>query len=462
MIFSDMKKFVDREEEIKVIKERLKSKNFELIIIFGRRRVGKTRLVLECVKGSDYIYYLATERNNISKFKSQIEKSIPVIKHAKEDWEAIFNFLKDKTIIIDEFPNILREDRTALAEFQRIVDTSLINTKTKLILLGSSIFMMKSKILSYKSPLYGRSTSILELKPLKFNQIGKFFRNADIEELIKIYGFAGGVPFYLQKINKLPFFSWLEEEIKKVDSFLRYETDILLRMEFEDYYTYREILEAIASGKTKLNEIREYVKVKGEITKYLKNLIRVGFVKREVPITKKMKSKKGRYYVKDNFLKFWFRFIYPNISSIEERIFDINLIKESYNQYLGFIFEEICKEFLVEMIRKKKIPYFNKIGKEWGSIREKKQAFEIDIVALNEKTKEILFAECKWQSKVNALKIAKELAEKAEQVQWHNKERKESFAIFAKSFSKRIEELEGRKVYCFDLRDLKKITKKKF
>ena len=457
MIFPDMKRFVDREEEIKAIKAKLKSKNFELIIIFGRRRVGKTRLVLECVKGRDYIYYLATERNNILKFKSEVEKSVPEIKHAKEDWEAIFNFLKDKTIIIDEFPNILREDRAALSEFQKIVDTMLTPTRTKLILLGSSISMMKSKILSYKSPLYGRSTSILELKPLKFAQIRKFFENADIEELVKIYGFAGGVPFYLQRIDKLPFFSWLEEEIEKPDSFLRYEVDILLRMEFEDYYTYKEILEAIALGKTKLNEIREYVKVKGEITKYLKNLIRVGFVKREAPITKKRRSKKGRYYINDNFLRFWFRFIYPNLSSIEERIFDINLIKKDYPQYLGAVFEEICKEFLVEMIRRKKMPYFNKIGKEWGSIPEKKEAFEIDIVALNEKTKEILFSECKWKDRVNALKIAKELADKTEYVQWHNERRKEKFAIFAKSFSRKIEEYEGRKVYCFDLKDLKKV-----
>ena len=457
MIFPDMKRFVDREEEIKAIKAKLKSKNFELIIIFGRRRVGKTRLVLECVKGRYYIYYLATEKNNISKFKSEVEKSIPIIKHAKEDWEAIFNFLKDKTIIIDEFPNILREDRAALSEFQKIVDTILTPTRTKLILLGSSISMMKSKILSYKSPLYGRSTSILELKPLKFAQIRKFFENAEIEELVKIYGFAGGVPFYLQRIDKLPFFSWLKEEIEKPDSFLRYEVDILLRMEFEDYYTYKEILEAIALGKTKLNEIREYVKVKGEITKYLKNLIRVGFVKREAPITKKRRSKKGRYYINDNFLRFWFRFIYPNLSSIEERIFDINLIKSDYPRYLGAVFEEICKEFLVEMIRRKKMPYFNKIGKEWGSIPEKKEAFEIDIVALNERTKEILFSECKWKDKVNALKIAKELADKTEYVQWHNERRKEKFAIFAKSFSRKIEEYEGRKVYCFDLRDLERV-----
>ena len=124
---------------------------------------------------------------------------------------------------------------------------------------------------------------------------------------------------------------------------------------------------------------------------------------------------------------------------------------------MGGVFEEICKEFLVEMIRRKKMPYFNKIGKEWESIPEKKEAFEIDIVALNEKTKEILFAECKWKDRVNTLKIAKELADKTEYVQWHNERRKEKFAIFAKSFSRKIEEYEGRKVYCFDLRDLKKV-----
>ena len=461
MISNNMKKFVNREEELKSIKEKLESNNFELIIIFGRRRVGKTRLILESVKGKKYIYYFAVEKNNISKFKADVEKYNENIKYAKEDWEALFNFLKNHIIIIDEFPNLLIEDKTILSEFQKIVDTLLINTKTKLILLGSSISMMKSKILCYKSPLYGRSTSIIELKPLKFFQIKDFFNKISIEELIRIYGFSGGIPYYLQKINKLPFFSWLEQELKKVDTFLKHEIDILLRMEFEEPYTYKEILEAIALGKTKLNEIKQHIRIKGEITKYLANLIRVGFIERVVPITKKIKSKTGRYYIKDNFLKFWFRFIYPNLSQIEQGVFNIEEIKKDYNQYLGFVFEQVCKEFLIELMKKDQIQSFNKIGKEWGNIPEKKQTYEIDIVALNEQTKEILFCECKWQSKVNAKKICKDLAEKAQHMQWHNEQRKESFAIFAKSFSKKITELQGKKVYCFDLKALEKIIKQK-
>ena len=452
----DMKKFVDRKEELNAIKKKLADRGFDLIILFGRRRVGKTALILESVKNKEYIYFLAAERNNTSKFKRECLKHVEEIKYVEEDWEAIFSFLKNRIVIIDEFPNLLIEDRGILSEFQRIVDTMLSTTNTKLVLLGSSVSMMKSEILAHKSPLYGRITSMLELKPLRFFQIKDFFRNAGVEELIRIYGFADGIPYYLRKIDKLPFFSWLENEIKKPDTFLKHEIDIILRTEFDEPFTYKEILEAIALGKTKLNEIKNHVGIKGEITKYLKHLIKTDFVERRVPVTESMKSKKGRYYLKDNFLRFWFRFIYPNLSPIEEGNFRIDFIKSQYNKYLGEVFEKVCYQYLLELIGKLKIPYFNKIGKQWGHVPERKHTYEIDIVALNERTKEILFAECKWRSRVNAEKICGELVEKAEHVEWHRGRRKEILAVFAKSFSKRIDEFEGRKVFCFDLRDLER------
>ncbi len=175
-------------------------------------------------------------------------------------------------------------------------------------------------------------------------------------------------------------------------------------------------------------------------------------MKRKIPVTESFKNKKGLYFFSDNLFEFWFRFVYPNIEKIErgdsEKVLEDD-IKPYLNQFIGNKFEDVCEEILWET----KIFDFTKIGKWWHRDRE------IDVVALNERTKEILFAECKWKSRVNAEKVCRELVEKAEHVQWHNDKRKEYFAVFARSFSKRIGEFEDRKVFCFDLRNLEKILK---
>jgi len=208
-------------------------------------------------------------------------------------------------------------------------------------------------------------------------------------------------------------------------------------------------LEAIAFGKTTVNEIKDYIKAKRtDISPYLKNLIEVKVIKRVVPVTKRKKSRFGRYFLPDNFLKFWFRYIYPNLGSIEEGIFDIGIIKQDYNTYLDEVFEEVCKQFLVK--NRGRVFPFSKIDKWWHKDKE------IDIVALNEQSKEIVFCECKWKENVNSERILEELKEKSMHVDWYKNERKEYYAIFAKSFERKIKE---KNVFLFDLNDIEKCLK---
>lgn len=434
--------FKNRVNELSEVGETISSKKFELLIIYGRRRIGKTELILKATENVKRIYYLAVGEKNLERFYALCLQQFPEISKLKIDWETLFEFLKDnvEAVIIDEFQNLIHENKSILNIFQAIVDIKLKNSKLKLILLGSSISMITSKVLDYKSPLYGRRTGSLELKGVSFFDLIKFFPKFSIKELIEIYAFADGIPFYLVKIDK-KFSSWLQEEIKKSKSFLRDEVDFLMRYEFKDASTYKLILEAIAQGKTKLNEIKDFIKIKRtDISPYLRNLLEVKMIKRAVPITERSKSRFGRYYISDNFIKFWFRYIYPNLSSIEEGIFELNAIKSDYNSYLGQIFEEVSKQFLIKKGRS--IFNFTKIGRWWHKDKE------IDIMALNEETKEILFVECKWQERVNPSKILQELKEKAEFVDWNKNKRKECYAIFAKSFK---EKLKGENVYLFDL-----------
>ncbi len=176
IIITEIMKFVDREEELKALKDRLNSDNFELVVIYGRRRIGKTRLVLEAVKNREHIYYLAVEGENLKHFKRFASKVVPEVEYVQEDWESYFHFLKDKIVVIDKFSNLIKENPKVVSTFQCIVDLELKNTKTKLILLGSSISMMSDKVLSYKSPLFGRRTALMKLKPLKFFHLRESFR----------------------------------------------------------------------------------------------------------------------------------------------------------------------------------------------------------------------------------------------------------------------------------------------
>ncbi|QXJ28504.1 archaeal ATPase, fused to C-terminal DUF234 domain [Saccharolobus shibatae B12] len=401
---------VDRERELQALKKRLSSNDLELIIIYGRRRIGKTFLILNAVNGYDFIYYLATEKNNLIKFKELAESKYEEIKYVKEDWEAIFHYLRDKIIIIDEFPYMIKEDESVLSTFQKIVDETLKGSKTKLILLGSSVSMMEDAI-SYKSPLYGRRAASIELKELKFKDLKGF--NLSLIDAIHVYGFAGGVPFYLTKV-KTPFLKWINAELKEVDSFIKDEIDFMLRYEFSEIGTYKEILHAISFGKNTLGEIKDFVRVSGDVSSYLNKLEKIGIIGKEFPY----KMKKGaRYYIKDNFTLFWFTFIYPNLSLIEEGIFEIK--EDEYNVYLGRIFEKIAREYVKDV-------YKVKIERLWF------KDVEIDIYGNG------IAGECKWSEGINGEKVLYELKRKVEDLGLDVKK----YIIFAKSFSKTNEEAE--------------------
>ena len=445
--------FKNRVKEIEHLEKFLKSNKFEFLILYGRRRVGKTELILNATKNKKRIYYLATSEKNLERFYEVLLKYDPFVSNLKMDFEVLIDYLKDKIeiIVIDEFQNLIKEDKNILNIFQSLIDTKLKDSNLKLVILGSSVSIISSKVLSYQSPLYGRRTESIKLKPVSFIDLKKFFPKSDFKELLEIYGFADGIPYYLIR-REGNFWDWISKELIEEKSFLRDEIDFLMRYEFDDPSTYKLILEAIANGKNKMNEIKDFIKLqRTDLSPYLKNLIEVDLIKREVSITENLKSRKGRYYLKDNFIKFWFKFVYPNLSSIESEIFKISIIKNNYSEYLGPIFEDVCKEFLV----KSKLFNFTKIGRWWY------KDIEIDIVAINKENKnnpEIIFSECKWKKNINAEKIIFKLIEKAEKVDF--KRKKETYVIFAKSFKKKIKEFEGKKVYCFDLNDLEKMMGK--
>ena len=232
--------------------------------------------------------------------------------------------------------------------------------------------------------------------------------------------------------------------------------DIFVEEFGKEHSTYYSILSALAQGKNTKKEINDLVSVKStSLSPYLYDLINLlDIVAYELPLTQKP-SKKGRYVLKDNFFEFWFRFIYRNYSYYESEkfIYLKDLIEKQLSSFIGRKFENICKELLSNK--------YLKIKRQWGKFKGEKgkNTYEIDLVGIKEDTKEILFCECKWQHKVNADIIINELSKKAEYVDWFNDERNESYAVFAKSFSKKITLFNNKKVHCYDLKEIENFLK---
>jgi hypothetical protein len=456
--------FFDREEELKWLENIYKEEGFKVVVIYGRRRVGKTELLKKFLENKKGIYFLATDESmeeNIKSFKekvSEITKQDYFLKLETNSFHDIFRYFSKEVgkeriiVIIDEFPYLLSVKKGLLSLFQKIIDEILINTNFLLILCGSSMSIMESEVLGYRTPLYGRNVNSWKLLPFDFATVFRII--GDIEKAVEAYSVFGGVPYYIKFYNKnLGILENIKINFLTKGRNLYDEPLILLREEFRESRVYRLLLKYISLGYKSIGKLCSASGLdKNNAIKYLSSLEEVGLITHVVPFGMK---RKGIYEVSDSLFRFWFRFVYPYRDRLEMGNVNavLNIIKKQLNEHVGLCFEYIIQELLEKGI----VPGFEdlrSIYKWWHKDKE------IDIVALNDQTKQILFCECKWQSRVNAKKVCKELAEKTSYIQWYNEQRKEYFAIFAKSFSKKINEFEGRKVFCFDLRDLERTLKK--
>ncbi len=458
--------FVNREKELSFLNERYNSSNAEMIIVYGRRRVGKTELIKQFSRSKNVLYFLGELQNEdqlvatYSQIAGTILQDSFLTENPIKSWRAFFDYLqryfeKDKMVLVfDELPLISKKNKGFLSLLQSRWDEKWKKMNLKLILCGSSISMMEKIALSYASPLYGRRTGQIHLQPLDFYSFCKFFEKYSIEDKIRAYAILGGVPRYAEEFDQN---SGLMQNIEKKmfdsDSFLYREAKFLLMEELKDYTNYFAILKAIAYNKNSFNEISNFSGVSAtKLSAYLSRLIDLGIVEREVPVTiKKEKTvRTGNYKIGDYFFRFWFKYVYPNMSLIEigKPSIVIEFVRKDLDNYVSRAFEDITKNFLMNLSFDKKIGFFNKWGRWWHKDRE------IDVVALNEATREIMFCECKWKEQVSTRKILEELKEKAEFVDWHAAKRKEYYAIFARRFKERVKE---PNLMLFDLKDLERI-----
>jgi AAA+ ATPase superfamily predicted ATPase len=449
MISIIMSMFIDRLDEKRILDEIYSSKKAELVLLYGRRRVGKSRLLVESIKDEKALYLLADLSENILDiFALQIKEQFVRF----STWDDFFEyFLKSKyrILVIDEFQYLYDVNHAWPSILQRWWERFK-DTDKKIILSGSIISAIYKIALGYGSALYGRKTREIEIFPFRCNALPLFLPKYGTEDVLKSYFILGGIPRYIEEFDShLSFNDNIKKNMLDKTSFLYNEPINLLFEEFRDFTPYTSIILAITEGKNRFNEISEYSRIAtNKLSKYITVLERVKILAKDVPITeKKLKSKSTHYVIQDNFYHFWFRFIFKNKAQVEqglqEQLFEEMM--QGLPAYFGKAFEKYCREYVQQTYEQ-----YPKVGTWWHKDKE------IDIVGLHERNKEILFGECKWQEKVDAQKLAQELIEKSEFVNWHNDSRKESFMLFAKSFKKKITSFNGKKITCIDLKDIEK------
>jgi len=443
-----MKKFINRNTELKFLESEYAQEGSSLVILYGRRRIGKTALMVEFGKDKEMIYFLATtesEEENRTAFKNTIAdytKNEILKESSISKWDLIFKeFIKDKPekkklLLIDEFQFLGKTNPAFPSIFQKIWDTILQDQNVMVILCGSLITLMKEQTLDYSSPLYGRRTGQIRLKQIPFRYYHEFYSETlQHKELIEYYSVTGGVPKYIELFNRSDhynLFDQIKNNILSTESYLYEEPIFLLQNEVKEIGSYLTLLKIISAGNHKLGHIASAANLQtSQITFYLKTLINLDILKREVPITEKNpeKSKRGIYKIKDNYIGFWFQFIYPYTSYLEtgQQEIVMNKIKQNLlDGHTAFVYEDICLEEMQDMNKNHSWPFiFDKAGRWWNNSEE------IDLVAYESAGTNIIFGECKYTEKPMDVAVFYKLLEKKQAVKWKNQDRKEWFVLFS-------------------------------
>lgn len=457
-----MDRFVNRDAELSRLRGSYASEEADLVVIYGRRRLGKTQLVLHSLADrADAVVFQATETTaqiQLDEFVDVVAESFPGITEIKRDWEALLGYIGDQNgiVVLDEFPYLVDSDDSLPSTIQRLWDQRFQHTSGTIVLVGSSISMMEESTLLGTSPLYGRSTQKLDLRPLDYSATQAFLPDTlSTEERILTWGIFGGVPYYLDGID---FDSGLGvallEDVLSQNGYLHNEPEYVLRTELRDPNRYFAILTAIAAGKTTSNEIAQAVGIDGkQISTYTQKLERLRLVEREVPITEeKPRSRRGRYRILDPLFRFWFRFVYGNedrYDRLGDDAFD-TVIEPDLADFVSPQFEGLCQEAFPGLYPEYT---FTDIGRWWYD------EHEIDVVGLTAEGP-LVVGECKFTSSPLDYDALGSLESHANELRWQPDTAEPAsteYALFSRSGATRSvhEAVSSRSdVQLFDLDDV--------
>ena len=422
--------FIGREAELKFLQDKYTEERGQLIVLYGRRRVGKTETLREFCKDKPHVFFSCTQTTDLVQLRNfssrMFKENIPAKNYISEfaDWEKAFRAVLDlpygnqkKLLVIDEFPYICRGNKSIPSILQNLWDAELRDSNVMIILCGSAMSFIEKEILAEKNPLYGRATGIYKMKEMGFYDAIKFFPEYSDRDKVLTYAVLGGIPHYLRQWNpKLSVDENIKRNILTKGCILYSEVEFLLHQELRETPIYNSIIEAVALGNTKLNDIsqKSLLEDTAKTSVYLKNLMELGIVEREFSVDSKIKERantgRGTYRLTDNFFRFWYAFGFANYSQLEDGDVDgvyEYVVKPALHEFASFAFEDVCREFVRMLQKKNELPFrYSKMGRWMGktTVRDEKASdglrtaeTEIDLLCIGKDAKEYLVGECKFK-----------------------------------------------------------------
>ena len=436
--------FIGREKELVELQRRYNQPGFQFIVIYGRRRVGKTRLIREFTANRRSVYFMATEKDP-SWLLAELTEAVKLRLNDKStryldtfpSWEALFEYVGEKArnerlvLTIDEYPYLAKVYPAISSIIQKCVDEQWRGTNLYLILCGSSMSFMERQVLGYQSPLYGRRTAQLLVRPLPYDESARFFPAWSAEERLLSYGICGGIPQYLEYFSR---YSSLRDaatgEFLMLSGHLYEEPKNLMNQELREPAAYNSIIEAVARGMTKQNEIAQACgRESNAITPYLRNLISLEIVGKKSPVGA---ARRTVYVIADNLYRFWFFFMprcAPFIAmGLPEQAWDRE-IAPLMNDYYGHVFEDVCLQFMKKQIALGRIPMlYDEFGFWQGPNPVLKRTEDIDVVLSGKN--DMLAGECKWRNEQAGVDTLETLKARSELIRSGRNAR---YALFSKS-----------------------------
>ena len=405
--------FYCREEELRLMNRRFEKGRFECIVIYGRRRVGKTALINEFCKGKPTIYFSALNASSQENLEA-LSKAIYTCNNPNTTASPTYHSYDDAldeitamatqqrlVFVIDEYPYLAKAEKSFSSRLQHIIDHQWQDSKLYLILCGSSMSFMEYQVLGYESPLYGRRTAQFKIQALTYREMTQLHPELELEDQALLYGITGGIPHY---INKLDVEGDLDEAILdnlfSTSSYLFEEPENLLKQELREPAIYNSVITAVAGGASRMNEISTKVGLESSICgKYINILLELGILRKETPITEKP-GRKTIYMIDDNFFRFWYRFVPKNMSIISagrmSTVYE-QAVKKYYPDYMGLIFEKMCQEYLNRYAKDLPI-MLSSIGQWWGTDSAARKEIQIDIVGTAVDGDEFIIGSCKYRN----------------------------------------------------------------
>ena len=436
--------FIGRKRELDELERLYNAGKFQCVVMYGRRRIGKTTLITEFIKDKESIYFVGQETNakenleglshSIFSLSRDFSEAPPLFQNYKDALESVFRIAEKRQVVlaIDEFPYLAASYKGISSLLQTFIDQHKETSKLFIILCGSSLSFMENQVLGYQSPLYGRRTAQFKILPFDYPQardfFGASFSNVDTAVL---YGVTGGVPLYMSLIDKNASVAEnIMSNFLKPTGYLFEEPGNLIKQECREPAQYNAIVRAIANGASKLSEISSKVGLETSLcSTYISKLISIGIVKKERPFRDEA-SKRTVYLLEDSMFRFWYRFIPDNMSLIQrgEASLSYERLEPQIPAFMGTVFEEISKQYLWAQNAARNAPIlFTDAGRWWGNDPKNRLEYEVDIIA--DDGKDAIFCECKWTNSAIDIGVLNALIDKSKLFHcrsWH-------YYLFAKT-----------------------------